>query len=240
MSDVVHVESTLFFETLEQIFLRVFSVIRPRTDVPAMRVEFCPFANANSFIRLEAGALAVRLTDVLRDAPAPILEALAFILVSKLYRRPVPRSYVHRYRLYLNRRDVRHAVQGVRKERGRKQIRHPKGEWFDLEELFEDLNIRYFHGLMARPVLGWSARHSRTTLGHYDPSHHMIVLSRVLDQQQVPRLAVEYVMFHEMLHLRHPVNHKGTRRCVHTPEFKLAEKEFKQLCEAKEMLRRLP
>ncbi|HYI92829.1 MAG TPA: SprT-like domain-containing protein [Bryobacteraceae bacterium] len=240
MSDVVNVQSTLFFETPEQIFLRVFSVIRPRTAVPMMTVKFCPFANANSFIRLEAGILEVRLTDVLRDAPAPILEALAFILISKLYRRPVPRSYSHRYRLYLNRKDVRHALHGVRKERGRKQIRHPKGKWFDLVELFEDLNIRYFHGLMTRPALGWSARPSRTTLGHYDPSHHMIVLSRVLDQEKVPRLAIEYVMFHEMLHLRYPVDHRGARRCVHTPDFKLAEKEFEQLREAKEMLKHLP
>ena len=67
----------------------------------------------------------------------------------------------------------------------------------------------------------------------------MIVLSKTLDQQEIPRLAVEYVMFHEMLHLRHPVDHRGARRCVHTPEFKLAEKEFKHLKEAKEMLRKL-
>ena len=64
----------------------------------------------------------------------------------------------------------------------------------------------------------------RRRSGDYDPSHHMIVLSKILDQTEVPRLAVEYVMFHEMLHLRYPVDHKGSRRCVHTPEFKAAEK----------------
>jgi hypothetical protein len=202
-------------------------------------VEFCPFANANSFIRLEAARINVRLTDVLQDAPAPIIEALAYILLSKLYRRPIPRTYSHRYRLYLNRRDVRQTLHGVRRERGWKQVRGARGEHFDLEELFEDLNVRYFHGLMSRPVLGWSMRPSRTTLGHYDPSHHMIVLSKILDQRQVPRLAVEYVMFHEMLHLRFPVEHRGARRCVHTAEFKEAEKEFERLKEAREMLKRL-
>lgn len=240
MSDLVHVESALFFETPEEIFVRVFGVVRPRTMVPVIRVSFCAFANANSFIRLEEGAIDARLTDILRDAPAPILEALAYILISKLYKRPIPRIFTHRYRLYLNRRDVRHAVQGIRRTRGRKQVRDPKGEWFDLEHLFEDLNLRYFHGLMARPDLGWSLRASRTTLGHYDPSHHMIVLSKILDQERVPRIAVEYVMFHEMLHLRYPVEHQGARRCVHTAEFKAAEKEFKHLKEAKEALRRLP
>jgi hypothetical protein len=46
-------------------------------------------------------------------------------------------------------------------------------------------------------------------------------------------------MFHEMLHLRYPVEHGGMRRCVHTREFKDAEKKFPQLKEAKEMLKRL-
>jgi hypothetical protein len=46
-------------------------------------------------------------------------------------------------------------------------------------------------------------------------------------------------MFHEMLHLRFPVDHKGARRCVHTPEFKQAEKQFPLFKEAKELLKRL-
>ena len=57
-------------------------------------------------------------------------------------------------------------------------------------------------------------------LGHYDPSHNAIVLSRILDRSDTPRLAVEYVLFHEMLHLRYPAEHSGVRRCVHTRDFK--------------------
>jgi hypothetical protein len=90
---------------------------------------------------------------------------------------------------------------------------------------------------MAQPLLGWSRRPSRATLGHYDPSHNAIILSRLLDSDQVPRLTVEYVMFHEMLHLRFPVEHRGARRCVHTREFKVAERQFARLKEAKQMLK---
>ena len=92
---------------------------------------------------------------------------------------------------------------------------------------------------MAMPELGWSRRPSHTTLGHYDPSHNTIILSSILDRPAVPRLAVEYVMFHEMLHLRHPAEHRGSRRCVHTPEFKQAEKQFEHFNEAKKLLRGL-
>jgi hypothetical protein len=238
-SALVQVESTLLFETQEEICARVFRDLKPRTPVPAISVAFCEFANANSFVRMENGRVDVRITDVLRDAPAPIIEALAYILISKLYRKPVPRSYVHRYRLYLNRKDIRQQLARVRQSRGRKLMTGPRGASYDLIEIFEDLNFRFFNGLMSRPQLGWSLRPSRSTLGHYDPSHHAIILSSLLDRAGVPKLAVEYVMFHEMLHLRHPVEHRGARRCVHTPEFKEAEKSFPHLREAKSILRNL-
>jgi predicted metal-dependent hydrolase len=104
--------------------------------------------------------------------------------------------------------------------------------------LFEELNFEYFHGLMAQPQLGWSVRLSRTTLGHYDPSHHVIVLSRLLDMQEASPLIVKFVLFHEMLHLRYPTEHRGSRRCVHTREFKRAERTFAHYKQAKEELRR--
>jgi len=232
-------ESLILFETPEQIFERVFRELKPRTPPPAVSVEFCRFANANSFIRLEDGRLQARITDVLDGAPALILEALAHILLGKLYRKETPRAYQERYRRYLNRKDMRRTLHLVRQTRGRKQIIAPRGRVYDLEPIFEDLNFRYFHGLMARPVLGWSQRPSRTTLGHYDASHNAIVLSTVLDREKVPRLAVEYVLFHEMLHLRFPVEHRGARRCVHTPEFKAAEKQFEGYEQAKQMLKHL-
>jgi hypothetical protein len=231
-------ESTLFFETPEEIYVRVFRQIKPRSAVPAISVEFCRFANANSFIRLENGSIHVRMCDVLEHAPAPVIEALAMILLSKLYRKPVPRAYSYRYRLYLNRQDIRQQVHRLRRERGRKQI-SDAGNCYNLEEIFEDLNLRFFGGLMSRPQLGWSRRPSRTTLGHYDPSHHAIVLSRILDRPEVPQLAVEYVMFHEMLHLRHPVEHQGVKRRVHTRQFRQAEREFPRLTEAKNLLKKI-
>ena len=85
-------ESLILFETPEQIFVRVFRELKPRNAPPAVSVEFCAFANANSFIRLEDAGLQVRITDVLEGAPALILEALAHILLGKLYRKETPRT----------------------------------------------------------------------------------------------------------------------------------------------------
>jgi len=222
-----------------EIYARIFHEMRPRTALPEIRVEFRRYASANAQIKLHEGVLLVRIADTLADAPETVHEALAEILLSKLFRRPVPRHANDRYRRYLNRRDIRDNLDQVRQARGRKRMQHPTGTHYNLEEMFEELNAKYFWGLMARPRIGWSPHASRNLLGHYDSSHNAIVLSRILDRATTPRVCVEYVMYHEMLHLRHPAEHRGVRRCVHTREFKAAEKQFKKLAEAKALLKKL-
>jgi len=233
----MEVETALFFETVEEIYARVFKTLRPRTPVPGIIVRFRKYANANSRIRLAEDRLTIDISDLLETAPAPVQEALAHILLGKLYRKPLDPGILARYRRYLNRADIRRTLSDVKQARGRKTIRAPKGGHYDLIQLFDELNFKYFHGLMARPRLGWSVRISRTTLGHYDPSHHVIVLSSLLDSPEAPELAVKFVMFHEMLHLKFPTEHKAIRRCVHTREFKAAEKTFENYDLAKLELR---
>lgn len=230
-------QTAIFFETPEEIVMRVFRELKPRTPVPPICLKFCKFANANSSVRWDRSGLQFRITDVLEGAPAPILESLANILLCKLLRRPSPRTHAERYRRYLNRKEMRRSLQLLKQTRGRKFVSGPQGDAYDLQQVFEHLNHAHFHGLMAQPLLGWSRRPSRVMLGHYDPSHNAIILSRLLDQPEVPRLALEYVLFHEMLHLQFPVEHRGARRCVHTREFKEAEKQFPQLKEAKQLLK---
>jgi hypothetical protein len=237
--DLGGLQSSLFFEQPHEIYTRIFRVLKPRTPVPELRIEYCRFANADSFIRLEDGRLHVRISDMLEGAPAPVTEALAYILLGKLYRKPIPKMFTHRYRLYLNRRDVRRQAHLVRQIRGRKFISGPQGEFHNLEHIFESLNAQFFDGLLGQPQLGWSRQRSRHMLGHFDPSHNAIIISRIFDRTGPDSLALRYVMFHEMLHLRYPVEHGATRRCVHTREFREAEKKFPQFHEAKEMLKRL-
>jgi len=237
--DLTGLQSSLFFESPEEIYARVFRELKPRTATPNLRIEFCRFANADSFISLKDGLLLVRISDLLAGAPAPVVEALAHILLGKLYRKPIAAIYTHRYRLYLNRRDVRRQAHLVKQIRGRKFLSGPKGEFFDLEQIFERLNTQFFDGLLGRPQLGWSRGASRSMLGHFDPSHNAIIISRIFDKKDAPELALNYVMYHEMLHLRYPVDHTGARRRVHTREFRETEKKFPQLMEAKELLKRI-
>jgi predicted metal-dependent hydrolase len=236
-SGLMQVEAALFFETPEQIYARVFRSIKPRTPLPSIHIEFKKYANADSRISLSDGKLKVQISDMLQSAPAPVQEALAHILITKLYRRESDTRVLAVYRRYLNRADVRRTLHLVKRQRGRKQYRDAKGIVYDLHKMFDDMNVEFFGGLMAEPQLGWSVRPSRTTLGHYDPSHHAIILSALLDDPDCPELAVRYVMYHEMLHLRHPAVHRRARRCVHTAEFKEEERRFPEFQVAKTALK---
>jgi len=222
---------------LIEIFQEAYRELRPRTPAPPMHIRFYPFVSINNTIRLRQAELHIRLSDLLEGAPEPVLHAIAHILLAKLYRKPVDRAQNARYRRYVASHDISAKAHLVRQIRGRKHIHSARGHHYHLEEIFEELNRRFFHGLMGRPQLTWSRNHARNHLGHYDPAHNAIVISRVFDHPSVPRYVVEYIVFHEMLHLKHPVKLRGSRRCVHSHEFLSEEKAFPELQQARQFLR---
>ena len=224
---------------LLQVFEGTYRELRPRAPVPEFVVEFFAFANLNNTIRLREGRLLVRLSDLLEGAPQSVLGAIAHILLAKMYRRPIEREHASRYRRYVSSHDITQKAHLVRQIRGRKRIESARGHTYDLEKVFDDLNTRFFYGLLARPQMTWSRDHARNSLGHYDPAHNAIVVSRVFDHPAVPRCAIEYIVYHEMLHLKYPVKLRGNRRCVHSAAFQAEEKLFPGLENAKQFLKRL-
>jgi predicted metal-dependent hydrolase len=222
---------------LNESFGEAYRELRPRTPPPPMHVRFYPFVSINNTIRLRDGEIYARLSDLLEGAPEAVLHAIAHILLAKLYRQPIDRTHSARYRRYIASQDVSAKARLVRQMRGRKHIRSARGHYYHLEEIFDDLNRRFFHGLLGRPQLTWSRNLARSSLGHYDPAHNTIVISRVFDHPRVPRYAVEYILYHEMLHLKHPVKLRGSRRCVHSREFLAEEKSFPELADARKFLR---
>ncbi len=222
-----------------EVFQNTYRELRPETKMPEFCVEFRKFVSITNNIRLRDGTLTVKLSDLLEDAPQNVLESIAHILLAKVYRKPVQRNQMLRYRRYVASHEVVSKAHSVRQARGRKRITNPQGFVYNLEAIFDELNLQYFFGFLARPRMSWSQLRSRHSLGHFDPAHNTIVVSRVFDYPMVPRYAVEYIVYHEMLHLKHPVKLRGTKRCVHSAEFRAEEKLFGKVKEAKAFLKKL-
>ena len=110
--------------------------------------------------------------------------------------------------------------------------------------MFAELNERYFAGQLRRPRLAWSDRPWRRQLGCFDPGLDLIVLNVRLDRPETPRYVVESILFHEMLHVKHPLR---VARCglradanleIHSAEFRQEEKRFARYEKARNFLKR--
>jgi hypothetical protein len=232
-------ESAILFESVERIYERVFQELRPALAAPRVEIQFRRFTSVSSRVRFSGGVLEVRISDLLEHAPAPVQESLAYILLSKLFRQAVPARMLNQYKLYLRRPEMQRRIDDTRRERGAKRVTAPEGRRHNLKDVFDRMNARYFGGALDRPLLGWSRVPSRRVLGHYDAAHRSIVLSPILDRPGVPDFLVDYVMFHEMLHIKHPVETRGARRRIHPRSFRDEEKTFERFAEVKAALRAL-
>jgi predicted metal-dependent hydrolase len=127
----------------------------------------------------------------------------------------------------------------MRSGRVRPAATSSRGEYFDLGKLFEDLNGKYFQGELRRPLIAWSAKSWRRQFGCYDPGPNQILLNRRMDHPSVPQCAVEYVLFHEMLHVKHPTRRSGCSLVSHSKQFRDEEKRFTEFDRARRALDRL-
>ena len=221
------------------IFQQEYRALRPRAPMPPILVRFRRFTSLNTTIRLREGQIHVSLSDLLEGAPETVIHAIAHILLAKLYKKPIDAAHNLRYKRFASSAAVTRQSELIRHARGSKRYFGPEGRFYNLEEVFESLNMRFFGGLLGRPELTWSEHMAKRSLGHYDAAHNTIVVSRIFDRPSSPRYAIEYLLYHEMLHLKHPVKMRGLRRCVHSREFKAEEARFPQLTEALAFLKRL-
>jgi len=113
-----------------------------------------------------------------------------------------------------------------------------RGEVHDLAEIYARLNETLFQRRIDARI-GWGRRapdrrRRSIKMGVYFHDQRLIRIHPALDDARVPRLFVELVTFHEMLHQAIPPKSDDEgRRCVHGPEFRAAERRFPGYAEAR-------
>jgi len=224
---------------LSTLFVDAFRQLDRNRPTPSVDVRFYPYAGLHHTIRLRSGRIYVRVSDIFRDAPLSVHRALAFILVARLLRRQAPEVHDRTYRDYACTSQILRASDIARRRRGRKIISSARGRYYNLDRIFTRLNRRYFDNSLEKPTLTWSQRRTRRILGHHDPVHETIVISKTLDTRDTPEWFVEYILFHEMLHIKHPARLINGRRYYHTKAFRTEEQSFPYYEEAQTWLERI-
>jgi Protein of unknown function DUF45 len=217
---------------MQRMFTRIGCDGRP----PQFHIEFFPYSSLTLTIRKREDAVYARFSDLLRRAPLEVLEGAAALILARLYRRNAPRALVQPYLQYARSNRTRGRIHRMRSRRVRPVGTQPQGRHHDLAALFDPLNRQYFGGELQRPRIGWSRRSWHRQFGCYDPGPNQIVLNRRLDRPGVPQFVVEYVLFHEMLHVKHPTRRSGCTLLSHSPEFRAEEKRFEHFSLARKVL----
>jgi hypothetical protein len=114
-----------------------------------------------------------------------------------------------------------------------------RGRAHDLNEIFDRVNAAYFGGLMPKPTLTWNRTLTARKFGHYQPGRDTIMISITLDDPEVPAFALDFVMYHEMLHKKHGSMTVNGRRLSHSQAFRAEERLFAQYYEAERLIREL-
>jgi hypothetical protein len=107
-----------------------------------------------------------------------------------------------------------------------------KGRFFDLREVFDKLNARYFRNRLRDYSIVWGRKRklrpkTYMVFGTIQEEDRMIRIHPLLDRSFVPTWFLEYVVYHEMLHAMVPDQYDDRgRRLVHHDKFLEKERRF--------------
>lgn len=162
----------------------------------------------------------VRLHRMFLTAPTEVRKALAYWI-----KHPRSRKHGALFRDFIVARshEIRSGV-------ARANMPVTQGRYYDLKEIFRELNQRYFDNAID-VAISWGRDCGRNTrsirFGGYYPNEQLIRIHPRLDQAFVPAFVVRYIVYHEMLHAHIGIEQtEGKRRSMHPRIFKRMEAAF--------------
>ena len=177
------------------------------------------------------GVWRLRLHHMFLAAPDSVLDALAhFVRAADPSASGALDRYIERNKAFIRK---------MTPAQMRKRLRiEPLGRHHDLTAIFAALNRRYFGNRISATITYGPAPRGKLPrksikMGSYSADSKVIRIHPALDQPNVPRYFVEWIVFHEMLHHVYRARRGDDgRRCVHPPEFVEHERRFHDFARA--------
>lgn len=180
--------------------------------------------------------ISFQISDYLSDAGPVVLEDFARSLYSRLARQGDGGLYGPCLKEYLSSDAFLERNQPLYLKRSRNLSRTARGERYDLKETYENLVRQGMVSGSPHASLNWTVKENRMRVGYCSVIMHVVAISSLLDNENVPEHVHEYVLYHELLHLEEGLSN-GHRH--HTSEFRAREHQYPKWRESEDWLRRL-
>jgi hypothetical protein len=204
----------------------------------SINASFYPYIGLTHTIRRKGSASwEVRISDHCRRAPSSVIEAIVMILGSKVMHKRPAKKFLEVYDNFRKEPPIIEAVHARRLKKGKKHFSGHSGKHHALQEIYQEINRQYFNNQVEISKIGWGIRKSRARLGHYDPVHHTVTLSPILDSPDVPPHVLSFIVYHEILHAVFEDTSCHSIHIHHPPEFRRAEKAHPDYANAKKFLK---
>jgi len=204
------------------------------------KLEIYRYSTIKYTIREKQDHVLFKICDIYLLASEMVFRAFARKMLRHYLDRKNTESDEDLYRCFVEHEQVSATWKRIRMERRTgKRFLDPVGQEHDLMLLAIGVADRYFPDDFILPRLGWSLVSAKRRFGHYDSEHNMVIVSKALDTKNVPTFVIEYILYHEFLHIKHGAVRKGNRTWVHTREFHNEERRFEDYKKAKKFLKEL-
>lgn len=220
-------------EQLEAYFTNYWNRFLKRKADQQVAVEFYKYRS--TFLKIfkkDYGAL-LRFSKRLEDAPVEVLKAGGREMIHRILGlRPLATDRV------IFQQFLAELGKDVEAARAARPLLPPKGKHVDLNEVYEKVTGEYFNEQVRLEGFGWSRRPVKSYFAHYRRDLDRITFNRGLDHPDVPEFILEYLMFHELLHVVYTPMYVNNRHVKHPPELKKREREFALYQDARKWLKK--
>jgi hypothetical protein len=176
-----------------------------------------------------------KVSDYLADAPPEVIEGIARIIFSRISGSG-SKEYPKNMEEWLTNCEFAKANRPTYLRRSRNLTGSAKGKCRDLTESYNRLVEQGMIPQMDDIVFTWTKEPNIRRVGYCSVLMRVIAISSVFDTESIPEFVLDFIVYHEMLHMMRGFDPLGK---LHDAEFQAEESKYPMKTESEEWLRRL-
>lgn len=212
-----------------------FSIIGREFGYENVDAEFAPFKELKIKWQRSKGKAEFKVSDYLADADRQIMDDIARALFSRISGNKM-NGYPESMNAWVTSDEFISANRPMYLRRSKNLSRTAEGDVRNLEDSRRRLIVAGLIPDYPDVLISWTRGPNVRRVGYCSVLMKVIAISSVFDNEAIPEFVMDYVVYHEFLHIMAGFNPFGRK---HGPEFKAEERKYPRRDEAEQWLKKL-